>query len=203
MPRQYTPRVQLTCVGCEQPFSLPPSMARTRRFCSQACRFPGTPEERFWSRVDKNGPIPDPQTYPGLGPCWIWKGWTTDDGRAWFTFDGRLRLAPSFAYIATYGAIPPESPYVTHLCDGGFIGCVRPSHLKADTQAGNMAGAVERGRTERGERHHNAKLTDADVLAIRAAYVPRKVTQQALADEYGVSDSVICEIVTGKAWRHL
>src|SRR5438105_11820943 len=27
---------------------------------------------RFWSRVDKNGPLP--QTSPQLGNCWIWKG---------------------------------------------------------------------------------------------------------------------------------
>ena len=29
-------------------------------------------EERFWPKVDKNGPVPEP--HPELGPCWVWTG---------------------------------------------------------------------------------------------------------------------------------
>src|SRR6478609_5365672 len=29
--------------------------------------------DRFWKKVDKNGPIPAHR--PELGPCWIWTGW--------------------------------------------------------------------------------------------------------------------------------
>jgi hypothetical protein len=29
-----------------------------------------TLEERFWEKVDKNGPVPAHR--PELGPCWVW-----------------------------------------------------------------------------------------------------------------------------------
>lgn len=29
-----------------------------------------TIEERFWAKVDKNGPMPEGR--PDLGPCWLW-----------------------------------------------------------------------------------------------------------------------------------
>ena len=45
---------------------------------------PSTLEERFWRKVDKNGPIPEHR--PELGPCWVWTAGTntrrTKDGRA-------------------------------------------------------------------------------------------------------------------------
>jgi hypothetical protein len=28
--------------------------------------------ERFWKKVDKNGPVPAHR--PELGPCWLWTG---------------------------------------------------------------------------------------------------------------------------------
>jgi len=34
--------------------------------------FSSTFLKRFWSKVDKNGPIP--QHKPELGPCWVWTG---------------------------------------------------------------------------------------------------------------------------------
>ena len=44
------------------------------------------------------------------------------------------------------------------------------------------------------------KLTPAEVKEIRDRYVPRVVTLRMLADEYGVAQSQIHRIVTGKQW---
>ena len=33
-------------------------------------RKPFTEQARFWSRVNKDGPVPEKQ--PDLGPCWLW-----------------------------------------------------------------------------------------------------------------------------------
>jgi hypothetical protein len=56
-----------------------------------------------------------------------------------------------------------------------------------------------KGRTATGERHGRAKLTEANVSAIRDAY-PR-VSGCDLAAQFGVTPSVISMIVNGKRWR--
>ena len=56
-----------------------------------------------------------------------------------------------------------------------------------------------------GENHCGAKLTDADVLAIRARYkrYDRLHGTPAIAREYGMSHSAIGAVVRGLAWKHL
>jgi DNA-binding XRE family transcriptional regulator len=52
-----------------------------------------------------------------------------------------------------------------------------------------------------GTRRH--KLSEADVLLIRERYAAGGVTQQALADEFGVNQTNIGFIVRNVRWRHL
>lgn len=61
-----------------------------------------------------------------------------------------------------------------------------------------------RGRrvTIRGSANYAAKLTEDQVAAIKHDR-GRGVTQQALADRYGVSRELIREIVNGRAWSHI
>lgn len=47
-----------------------------------------------------------------------------------------------------------------------------------------------------GEQHHRAKLTDAQVAAIRQQHRPGKVGYQTLARRYGVGESTIRDIIT-------
>jgi hypothetical protein len=62
-----------------------------------------------------------------------------------------------------------------------------------------------------GHDNHSAKLTDDDVREIRRRYGPPRgrrrphggTTYASLAKEYGVSLSVICEVVRGNAWTHV
>lgn len=55
-----------------------------------------------------------------------------------------------------------------------------------------------------GEQTYNHKLTDEQVLEIRASYTrQRNGGQQALADKYGVSKTEISLIIRGKRWAHL
>lgn len=53
----------------------------------------------------------------------------------------------------------------------------------------------------RGEDHHNAKLTVADVLAIRARYAKRRETQEAIALDYEVTQGTISAVVRKEFWR--
>jgi uncharacterized membrane protein len=51
----------------------------------------------------------------------------------------------------------------------------------------------------RGEAHHNAKLTDAEISDIRASYRGVFGEQAALAREYGISKATMSKILKGEA----
>lgn len=96
-------------------------------------------EERFWSRVDKDGPLP---TYaPFLGPCWLWTGAQFKKGYGQFPNDGRSVSAHRWAYERLEGPIP-EGLVIDHLCR--VPACVNPAHLEPVTQWENTM----RGRSE-------------------------------------------------------
>lgn len=109
-------------------------------------RSQSTPEERFWSKVDKNGPIPWHR--PHLGPCWIWTASKSPQGYGQFTFSegGRKRLWGSHrvAYVLTHGGFPTDKPYVCHHCD--VPACVNPGHLYAGTASDNDQESRDKGR---------------------------------------------------------
>jgi hypothetical protein len=87
----------------------------------------GTPTERFWAHVDKDGPPPDHN--PSLGGCWLWVGYTRNGyGRFW---DGE-RLVE--AHIWAFGEVP-DGLELDHLCRVRH--CVRSSHLEPVTHSEN------------------------------------------------------------------
>lgn len=54
-----------------------------------------------------------------------------------------------------------------------------------------------------GEKHSQAKLTEKDVLLIREDYQSRKYKQKELSEIYGVTASMISNIVRRKSWAHI
>lgn len=85
-----------------------------------------SPAQRFWSKVNKAGPIPDYR--PDLGPCWIWTAGTFADGYGQFSLNGRGQRAHRVSYRWVKGEIP-EGLDLDHLCR--VIKCVNPDHLEA------------------------------------------------------------------------
>lgn len=63
-----------------------------------------------------------------------------------------------------------------------------------------VSGKQHRFAKQRGEGHPLSKLTTEQVASIRRRYVPRVVTFQALADEFGVNNSTIQNIVKERTW---
>jgi hypothetical protein len=98
-------------------------------------RLPVPAIERFWPKVNKNGPVP-PHA-PELGPCWLWLGYCRDgEGRyPWMYFEGRPLAAYRVAYILLVGPIP-EGLQLDHLCR--VPPCVNPAHLEPVTQQENI-----------------------------------------------------------------
>lgn len=219
------------CAGCGINFAARPRSARyaeQRWFCGQPCyyatrRLPKRSiEDRFWAKVDKDGPIPPHR--PDLGACWLWTGARQYSGYGKFSLAGRLRGAHVAAYILTVGHEPPaEAPWVLHRCDGGAIGCVRPSHLFVGDAKANTADMIAKGRrvvgippagdahpfrknpalAARGERSAAAKITAEVVVMIRERYAAGDIRQSDLAREYGLAQSALGAIVTGRSWAHI
>ena len=94
---------------------------------------PLPPLERFWRKVNQNGPVPGHA--PGLGQCWLWLGYRRDGRYPWMNYDGRPLAAYRVAYIELVGPIPPGLQ-LDHLCR--VPSCVNPAHLEPVTQQENI-----------------------------------------------------------------
>lgn len=148
---------------------------------------------RFWEKVDKRGE----------SDCWLWL--SADDkryGRFWVNEQSRSEYAHRVSYILTYGPIPSDL-YVCHRCDN--TKCVNPGHLFLGTALDNSHDMLFKGRGARqvGTTNPAAKLTDVDVVAIRAMYATGKISQESIALQFGVSRKSVAAIINGKTWAHV
>jgi hypothetical protein len=160
-------------------------------------------EVRFWSHVNKDGPVGTRR--PELGPCWMWTGASGVELRTGkhaygqTTYRGK-RMPAHVASFLMHGGVLPTGYDVMHDCD--TKPCVRPSHIRAGTRSENLrdgfANPANAGVCA-GENNGRARLTWDDVHAIRAA---RKAgaSQPDLARRYGVTQVQISHIVRGTRW---
>lgn len=98
-----------------------------------------TMEERFWAKVNKDGPVPEGHTdYEGLGPCWLYTCQTINYPRAHILKQSAKRIAAGrYSYILHFGEIS-AGMVVRHKCDNGYLHCVNPDHLHLGTQKDNV-----------------------------------------------------------------
>lgn len=150
----------------------------------------GPVEDRFWSKVIKTP------------TCWLWHGRITPFGYGAFFFDSKDRPAHRVSWIIANGPITGDLD-VCHRCD--VPACVRPDHLFLGTAHDNIMDCERKGRAvhPRGEHAGKAKLTERQVLAIRALYVPHVTSLTKLARIFRVTTQCIFAIVHRITWRHL
>ena len=159
--------------------------------------------ERFWAKVDKNGPVPD--HVPEVGNCWVWTGASTGSGygRLWLA-NGDVR-AHRAAWEIENGPIPHGSHHgtmcVLHRCDNRM--CVRPSHLFLGTNQENMNDRGMKGRQARGSKHGRAKMTPAKVVEMREGFASGAVGIRQLARENDIAPMQVRRIISGAHWRHV
>lgn len=153
--------------------------------------------ERFWEKVNMNGPLP--KYNPSLGPCWIWEGASHSLGYGISSFAGKLVRATHVALYLSTGEWPTLD--VLHKCDNPP--CVRFEHLEQGTKSKNLQDAVKRGLliNPKGEDAAKAKLTQKQVDDIRKEYIEGNTTHRALGLKYGVKHCTIGCIVRGTHWR--
>lgn len=154
-----------------------------------------TPLMRFWGRVDKSA---------GPDACWPWLGAVTSKHHYGnLLWEGKYVSAHRVAWIVTNGLVP-TGLCVLHKCDNRV--CCNPTHYFIGTKKDNSADAQAKGRYAFGERCLRNKLTEKDVLEIRAAFVwrtKRSTNAAELAAKYGVIPTTIIMAAEGRTWRHL
>lgn len=137
---------------------------------------------------------------PNTG-CWLWVGAANRGRYGVMRAETKSRatvLAHRASWRIHFGEIP-TAMFVCHRCDNPS--CVNPSHLFLGTNADNMRDKQVKGRAPSGEAASNAKLTAAQVDHIRVILSTGVVTQQRIADAFGVSGSTIAYINTGHTWK--
>lgn len=132
--------------------------------------------------------------------CWEWSKWRDRDGYGNIRYGKGSRRAHRRSYEAFKGPIP-KGLVVRHLCDNPP--CCNPDHLEVGTNADNVRDREVRGRGAKGVNNGTSILTEEIIKQIRAEYIPQKVTQQYLADKYGVSRGLIGHIVNYRIWREV
>lgn len=159
---------------------------------------------RFWSKVDKNGPVKVLE----LGPCWTWTRAVDKDGYGKFQIgrSGQQTHLRSHR-VALWLRIGDFDGLALHRCDNPP--CCNPEHLFSGSQAQNVADREAKGHSRyvlppprAGSAHHKATIDESTVAEIRRR-VEAGERQADLARAFGVSASVLSTIVRRKTWRHV
>lgn len=142
---------------------------------------------RFWAKVEKSE------------QCWVWTAYRNRNGYGCFRVQNGTILAHRWAWEATNGIVEPGI-LVLHKCDNPA--CVRIEHLYLGSHADNSRDRDERHRAadHRGMANGRAKLSDDDVIEIRAK---ETLPLRTVASMYGVSQFVIYGIRKGLLWKHV
>lgn len=206
MPEERTRTT--TCLFCSTSLTVV-QISRQNRHCSSRCGNSARvkpPTERFWRFV------------PELGNgCQQWTGQILANGYGAMRSGGKglpLIYAHRLSWQVQRGPIP-EGLWVLHHCDNPP--CVRIDHLFLGTPKDNTLDMLSKGRGPTGDRNGSkrhpesiprgsqktmARLTENDVLAIRASHAAG-ILQREIAAEYGVAPSLISGILSKKRWRHV
>lgn len=134
--------------------------------------------------------------------CWLWAGAAQRTGYGNFWNGKRYECSHRASYRMFVGDIP-DGLWVLHKCDVPC--CVNPWHLFLGTPKDNSMDMASKGRnrngckTVRGIKHPFAKLTDEQVIAIKQSTFTNKQT----ALKFGINESTVERIKSGRAWAHI
>lgn len=152
-------------------------------------------EERFWKKVDVNGPCVLDTA------CWLWTGCTNKAGYGSIGLGGKgagNRNVNRVSWELHFGEIP-KGFFVCQKCDNPS--CVNPEHLFLGTPKDNMVDMISKGRKRSalGSDSSNSKLIEDQVLQIFSDERPYKE----IAKEFSITREQVSSIKHKKDWKHL
>lgn len=130
------------------------------------------------------------------------------DGRylAVVLYDGKSKRGKAYmVHLLVAAAFLPPKPTDKHQCNhaDGIRTNNHAGNLEWMTGSENMKHAFATGlQHNRGERHSQRKLMEADVRKIREL-VALGLTQKEIAASYGLHQSAVSKIAARKAWPHV
>ncbi len=146
------------------------------------------------------------------GGCSLWLG-NYMKGRPAIRWNCTQKSVRRVAYSLSRADVP-DDVFIEMTCKNDR--CVKVSHMKlisSQSLAAKLANNAARGdkngsrlRPEsrpRGEQNNKAKLTEADVVAIRKRHASKEASTRVLACEYGVAWNSINSIIRRKTWAHV
>ena len=152
--------------------------------------------DKFWTQVE----------IKSYNECWLWKGAKTSRGYGSLHIrmpDGKRKTISAHRKaweIANQSTIP-EGKVIMHTCDNPA--CVNPSHLRLGTTTDNNRDTVKKRRGFVGHLNGRAKLTSQQVVEIRNLYQGGDYSMQDLGSQFGVTGTMVCNIVNHKSWKHI
>ncbi|MEG4424966.1 MULTISPECIES: HNH endonuclease signature motif containing protein [unclassified Microcoleus] len=132
--------------------------------------------------------------------CWLTDLWCNQRGYGQFHLK-RSRMNASRASFLIYNGEIPEGMFVCHKCDNPP--CVNPEHLFLGTHTENMRDMVEKGRSNRGSKNPQSKLTEKEVFQIKALLVETNLTVERISVLFDVSQRTIAYIKQNDIWKHV
>lgn len=183
MPGQYSER---TCETCGQKYR-----KQHKRYCSWDCN----PQNALALLRQMLEHVPENNA------CLEWPRSHDTSGYGLIGVGGKKQKAHRLAYREKIGPIP-DGLKVCHKCDNPP--CFRPDHLFVGSDLDNRLDCVSKGRANlpRGDAHPRSKLTEKDVLDIRARLATGE-SQTAISQDYPVTNQMILRIDKRLAWRHI
>lgn len=133
--------------------------------------------------------------------CLIWPFAKSREGYAIIQYGGRCKIVSNMVCEDVYGPPADKSSQAAHSCGNGHIGCVNKTHLRWASYQENRQDMVSHGRSLRGTKNPFAVLNAADVIQIRRML--GVVSQRKIAAQFGVTQSAVNAISTGKTWSWL
>lgn len=135
---------------------------------------------------------------PRSSECWEWPYGKSGDGYGVIYVNKQQQRVSHFTLLSLGLARPaPPNHHALHSCDNPP--CFNPQHLRWGSQKDNEGDKIGRDRHARGERNGYSKLTETQVLAIRAD--TRKATL--VGPEYDIWPETVRAIRARKTWRHI
>ena len=133
--------------------------------------------------------------------CWLWIGSKHPvTGYGSFYIKGKTYLAHRISFEKSTG-LSSSGLCICHTCDNPL--CVNPEHLFSGSRADNNRDRDAKNRNVKGSRTPWSKLTESDVLQIRALYHWSGFSLTQLCKEFSCSISSIDFIVKNKTWKHV